>query len=456
MSSEESSSPSTTIKNNTESMRVSPVAVSSASPTLLQGLTTCIVGGGNSAHVLIPLLSEAGHRVHLLTRRPEAWSPEGDDGGAVFCDDTDGNTGEVMLTREGRIDRKSSDPADVIPDADVVVLCMPVHQYRPALARIAPFINREKEEVFVGTVFGQAGFDWMVRSDVVKACQLNNVVAFAIGSIPWICRTTEYGRRGACYGPKVVNTVAVSPSDKFHKLDDIFLNDISYRPYQSGKFRLGEFLDMTLTVDNQIIHPGRCYGLHLRYGGEWPTADDVPYFYRDFDEISADALRKLDDDYTKVREAVKKRFPNRDFRYMLSYLEMERLNHGSSNDDILVSLRDSRQLASIKTPAVEEEVDVDDENGEKKKKTVWRLNRNHRFFDDDIPYGLLIAKWMGEKLGVETPFVDEVIVWAQRLTGRHYLDENTMKIDYEYCLGEKYASGIPDSYGISGIEGILD
>jgi len=62
----------------------------------------------------------------------------------------------------GDINKLSDDYKDVIPDADVIFLCMPVHQYRNALKKLAPFINRSKKEVFVGTIYGQAGFNWMV------------------------------------------------------------------------------------------------------------------------------------------------------------------------------------------------------------------------------------------------------------------------------------------------------
>jgi prephenate dehydrogenase len=114
-------------------------------PSITSITTTCIVGGGNSAHILIPFLSEAGHRVNILTRRPDDWQT------TVYCQITDGMTGEITHTHAGCLDKKSTDPAEVIPDADIIILCMPVHQYRPALDRLAPFINRKKE-VFVGTV----------------------------------------------------------------------------------------------------------------------------------------------------------------------------------------------------------------------------------------------------------------------------------------------------------------
>lgn len=89
------------------------------------------------------------------------------------------------------------------------MLCMPVHQYRDALNRLAPHINRSKKDVFVGTVYGQAGFNWMVH-EVERNHNLTNVVTFAIGLIPWICRTIKYGELGANYGTKAVNVVAVT------------------------------------------------------------------------------------------------------------------------------------------------------------------------------------------------------------------------------------------------------
>lgn len=67
---------------------------------------------------------------------------------------------EVLHTYHGDINKCSSDFKDVIPDADLIFLCLPVHQYRVALKNLAPYINRDKKEVFIGTIYGQAGFNW--------------------------------------------------------------------------------------------------------------------------------------------------------------------------------------------------------------------------------------------------------------------------------------------------------
>ena len=118
-------------------------------------ITVTVVGGGNSAHVLIPFLGETNHTVNLMTRRPTEWKD------TVKCE-LQNMDAQVLETFHGTISKKSSNPADVIPDADVIILCMPVHQYRAALFNLAPHIDPSRE-VFVGTIYGQAGFNWMVH-----------------------------------------------------------------------------------------------------------------------------------------------------------------------------------------------------------------------------------------------------------------------------------------------------
>ncbi|KAL9178775.1 hypothetical protein ACHAXT_003906 [Thalassiosira profunda] len=410
-----------------------------------------VVGGGNSAHVLIPFLSASGHKVNLLTRRPEAWRR------VVTCElqrpsrkkemasygSVNHPSAETLQKVKGTLNVISSDPVDVIPEADVVVLCMPVHQYRDALNRLAPYLNRTKKEVFVGTVYGQAGFNWMVH-EAEQKFQLANVCAFAIGLIPWICRTMEYGSLGANYGSKAVNVAAVTPRNKFDRLREIFLDDISTRWHDKGEFQQAcSFLSLTLSVDNQIVHPGRCYGLWKRYGGKWATEEEIPFFYADFDDVSAECMRLLDADYSKVRDAVRQKFPERDFKYMLDYLNLERVTHKSSNVNIKDSLKNSEQLALIKTPTVY----LGQENG-------YQLNYGCRFFTDDIPYGVLVARWVGQELGVATPFIDEICQCVGTIRDETYLKDG--KVDLEYCLANPSLTGIPPAYGINDVMDILD
>jgi hypothetical protein len=398
-------------------------------------LTVTVVGGGASAHVLIPFLSSAGHRVHLLTRRPRDWERE-------VTLELQSMEGELLRTFTGDLTRISDDPAEVIPQSDVVVLCMPVHQYRAALHKLAPHLRRDPE-VFVGTIYGQAGFNWMVR-EIEREHGLESLTTFAVGLIPWICRVLEYGSRGVTYGCKAVNVAAVSPRERFSALDDGFLSSICEIWLGTGGFvQADSFLSLTLSVDNQIIHPSRCYGLFKRYGGRWGSAAEIPFFYRDFDELSAGILADLDADYSKVREAIRGRFPDRDFPHMLDYLALERLSYQSANTDVRESFTTSQTLGAIKPPTRQ----AGDGS--------WEIDTDHRFFTDDISYGVCIAKWMAQELGLAVPTMDAIIGWVQELRGERYIEAGRLLVDEESLAG-RFRSGIPPVYGIRTIEEVLD
>lgn len=390
-------------------------------------LAVTVVGGGNSAHVMIPFLSANGHNVNLLTRRPNDWKYN------ITCDIVRmDNT--IKKTVHGHIHRKSSDPNRVIPDADVIILCMPVHSYRSALENLAPYIDKHKE-VFVGAIYGQAGFNCMFR-EIQHEHHLTNVAYFTFGLIPWICRADCYGSHGLNYGGNKVNIVAVHPQEKFQKLYQLFLKDVS----RSKFVQAHNFISITMSVDNQIIHPSRCYALWKQYKGRWRSLRDVPYFYRDFDDLSAEILSKVDDEYSLVRTGIRKLFPDRKFPYMMNYMDLEIFSNGSEFKDIKESFRNSPTLGLIKTPT------IGLEDGSR------MLDINCRFFTDDIPYGLLIVKWIAGELGINTPMINEIIQWSQDLRNEHWLNIEDKSIDLEFCLSHKNITGIPPAYGIATVQ----
>jgi hypothetical protein len=389
-------------------------------------LTIAVVGGGNSAHVLIPFLSKNGHTVNLLTRRPKDWNDE------IQCDIVRMDN-SVKKTITGNIHKKSSNPKKVIPEADAIILCMPVHCYRSVLEHLATYIDKNKE-VFVGAIYGQAGFNFMFR-EIQNEFHLTKAVYFSFGLIPWICRADKYGSHGLNYGGNQVNIVAVSPYDKFEKLYLLLLKDISHARFVQAD----SFISLTLSVDNQIIHPSRCYALWQKYNGHWPTLDAVPYFYSDFDDLSTEILSKVDSEYTLIRDGIKKLFPLHDFKYMMNYMDLETFSNESKFKDIKSSFRDSPTLGLIKTPTVELE------DGTR------MLDIHCRFFTDDIPYGLLIAKWIARELNIDTPMINEIIQWSQKLRNEHWLHEDN-SIDMDFCMSHKNVTGIPPAYGITSVE----
>lgn len=385
-----------------------------------------IIGSGSSAHTLIPLLSKANYEINLLTSRPESWKKK-------IRLEYQSETGEVKEIFEGDLDIVSNDPTTVLTNSDFIILCMPVSQYKIALNRIAPFIDNKKK-VYLGTIYGQGGFNWMV-DEIKEKYSLNRIVTFAIGLIPWICRIKKYGEIGITYGPKAKNIAAVYPLEEFDEIEDTFFNDICCRWFHKGEFYQSKnFISLILSVDNQIIHPSRMYGLYLENPGNWDTKEDVPFFYKDFDDISAEILKKVDDDYSKIREKIKKDNPSTDFKYMLDYLSLERFSYDSCNENIKTSFTSSKTLRLIETPVV------------KNKDNKWELNKNHRFFMDDIFYGLCIAKGFAENFSLKVPMIDEILEWAQKILEISLIKSGNLRKD---CTLKDIEVGTPEKYKIS-------
>jgi opine dehydrogenase len=388
-------------------------------------LIITVVGGSNSAHTIVPLLSKSGHCINLLTRNPTKWNN-------LIKMQYTSEQGEIKSVLEGDLKSASSDPKALIPQSDLVLLSLPVAKYREVLHKIAPHIDKNKK-IYLGTIYGQAGFNWMV-DEIKTKFGLTKVVTFAVGLIPWITRTFEYGKIGINYGPKMVNVVAVNPKEEFKELNEVFLNSLCYDYFKVGEFRLADnFISLTLSVDNQIIHLSRLFGLFLKHGGKWTSKSEVPLFYKDYDDLSAKLLEDLDDDYSKIRENLKKLFPEKDFNFMLSYLDLERLSYGSANKKIKESFTTSKTLGQIPTPTIQ------DQDGN------WVFDKNHRFFTDDLYYGLVIAKWFGEQMEIDTPTIDKIINWAQDYIEDKFFHHNKLSISENDLNGFKF--GVPTSYG---------
>lgn len=364
-----------------------------------------LVGGGNSTHVLIPFITSVNKRkISLLTSKPSSWSRN-------ISSEWQRADGTVLHQFHGVLDVASSDAREIIPDADMIILCMPVHNYNEALDHIAPFINRSKK-VLLATIYGQGGFNWMVDR-IRRAHGLDRITACAVGLIPWIARTKIYGSVGITYGPKAVNVVTFDSRDAFEENAE-FLDDLCFSHFRKGKFRCAEnFLSLTLSVDNQIIHPSRLYGLYRSHGGTWRRKEDIPLFYRDYDDLSAELLQRLDDDYTRIRTRIRAEFPQQNFDYMLNYLDLERLSYQSYSENIKDSFVHSETLGTIQTPVIQ--------SG-----SNYVFDKNHRFFHDDIYCGLAIAKWFAERFELRVESIDEILRWAETILEDRILTANGM------------------------------
>jgi hypothetical protein len=128
---------------------------------------------------------------------------------------------------------------------------------------------------------------------------------------------------------------------------------------------------------------------------------------------------------------------------MLDYLTLDRYTNQTGEYSVLESFLLSKTLGAIKTPTV------------KTKTGKWKIDTDHRFFTDDIHYGLCIAKWVADRLALEVPTIDEIINWTQKLRQETLIEGGELKLD-SVDLSQKFISGIPHFYGYQTIDDIVD
>jgi opine dehydrogenase len=318
--------------------------------------TICVCGGGSGSHVTAGLfykltlgyLSEKGYKVNVLTRQPDKWN-EGikENGGMIVHTRKNGETEMTKII--GKINKVSSDPKEVAPEADVFLLGGPAHANPHLLEKIAPYV---KKGAFVGALYGQGGFDWAAKYYLGE--KYSEVTIFALQHIPWICTKMVYGKECKMIGPKkllCVSAIPIKQNDVVAKLcTELF--DI---PTET----LPNFLCLTLTPSNQIIHPARYYGIFKDWDGK-KTYDPktIPLLYEEVDDYSAERLQILSDELQSIKKALEKKYPKLDLTSVKDLGQRIIEQYGSDVTDtsnLKMIFRSNKGYATCKTPVKEVE-----------------------------------------------------------------------------------------------------
>jgi opine dehydrogenase len=250
-----------------------------AFPSPPPSLTVTICGGGNGAHVAAGYISSKGYTVNVLTRRPDDWN-------SSILVSTEGSSWASKGVIRGVLSTVSSDPADVIPQSDVVIIAAPAHAHPQLLELIAPHLPASG--CSVGALFAQGGFDWAAQKALgTKLSSLH--MLFGLQNIPWICKATRYGHEARIIGPKQTLYVTCYPLSRMSAATALMelLFDI---PCAS----VANFLNLTLTPSNQIIHPARYYGIfRVSSISPFPALDKYSKVVQDWDGVRTYSTAEL-------------------------------------------------------------------------------------------------------------------------------------------------------------------
>ena len=333
----------------------------------------CICGGGNLGHVTAGFLAAHGDcEVMLLTRRPALWQQE------LTIQTPEGKS------LKGQLSTVSDSPAMVIPQADIVLLCLPGFSIREELERIRPYLGATTA---VGSVVSSTGF-FFEAFDVLPP----TTPLFGFQRVPFISRITDYGRAASLLGYKPSLNVSIERLD-----DPEPLRALLERLLKVPVHLLGNHYEASLTNSNPILHPSRLYSQWK----DWHEGIVYPkqsLFYEQWTDEASELLITMDEEFQQllnVLPVTKGSIPT-----ITDYYE------STDAASLTRKLRSIEAFKGILSPmkAVEGGGFVPD--------------FNNRYFTEDFPYGLRIIHDQARLHQVETPVIDRVLSWGLKKIGK--------------------------------------
>jgi hypothetical protein len=233
---------------------------------------------------------------------------------------------------------------------------------------------------------------------------------YGFGLYPFASRIVTFGSHVKILGAKTfVNICITGPRERevvpFFK--ELIATPLEFR-------RQPHFLSCVLSTTNALTHPARMHGIYKDWAGPETTWDegDIPMFYEDMDEYSASSLERLNEEALRIRDAIVRKHPEIDLSGVKSRLEVFQAygdNVGDSTS-LLTCYRTNLAYKGITAPVERTEVEG-----------KVRCPAGHRYFQDDIPYGLCVFRYLAELVDVPTPEMDALIEWGQEIMRKEYL-----------------------------------
>lgn len=327
-----------------------------------------ICGGGALGHVVAGWLSARNHAVvNILTGRPEKWQKK------IVVDTPD----EQILN--GSIAKISNRAEDVIPESDIVLLCLPGYMIAKQLEVIKPFL---KPSAYVGSVFSSTGF-FFEALNILD----NKQPLWGFQRVPFISRVNEYGKSAHLLGYKAFHNIAIENVNNSQKVEfAMMMQDWFERPIHV----LQNFYEASLTNSNPLLHTSRLYTM---FGGEneGRIFDRMIFFYEEWTEAAADLYIKMDEEFFRLLKVLPV-----SANYLPTVLDYYESNDAKSLANKLGSIQGFKGITSPMRQL---------ENG-------WVADFESRYFTEDFPFGLKYIWQLAHDKGISCPNIDMVYEWG--------------------------------------------
>jgi len=304
----------------------------------------------------------------------------------------------------------TEDPDAAFSKADMIFVTYPAFLRKSFIEMYQEYI---KEGAFLGFVPGYGGAEYSCTNLVRRGINI-----FGFQRVPYVARTREdgAGRIAGILSSKkelYVGAIPCAKTDAAAKMIEHLL-DI---PVHS----LGEYLSITLAPSNPLLHITGLYNVFKNYAeGEYYS---YPLkFYEEWNDDTSEMLFQYD---AELQEICRRLEP-------LDMSEVVPLPVYYESPTPEMMTRKLKSIESFKAVMVPL----------KAAERGYVPDLSSRMFVEDYPFGVCVIKDFALMLGVNTPTVDRLLEFYERISGHRYFNK-----DGSYT-NEIEHTGIP---GINGI-----
>jgi len=356
-----------------------------------------VIGGGNLGSLIAANLSLVSDvTVTLWTRKPDKFIEK-----LLVVDKEKGTeyySAEVIITDQVKV---------AISNADVIFCAVPSFAYETYVLQLVPYI---KKAALLGFVPGSGGAEFLCRELLP-----NSTVIFGLQRVPYICRNIKYGEICGCYSTRNMLFAASIPLEATK-----YICDLMKHLFKIPCTALHNFLELTLVPSNAILHTSRLYQM-FRLSDNYSYTYN-PLFYYEWDNEASELLLSCDSELQNICQS----FGELNLSGIVSLKEYYGVNTPTQLTEKMKSISAFKDILS---PMVE------------RSSGKWEPDLQSRYFTEDFPYGLAVIKGFANIAKINTPVIDDILQWYQKIIGEEYFSlSGQIGKDIDRC-------GAPQRYG---------
>lgn len=362
-----------------------------------------ILGGGN---IGMCALAEASRRpdvdATLVTSHSDRF------GDKIYLNDVE----KGIFLKSGEI-KLSCDLAESVRGADVVFCTYPAFMRENVLKTLT---SEMAPGSLLGFFPGYGGAEYHCGDLLNKGVGL-----FALQKVPYVARTEKPFEVAGLWSRKSELRFAVLPASRSSEVQYI-LEDI----FEIKSISLPNYLSATLLPGNPLLHTAGSCSMLRNYDGA--PFDEQIYYYRSWDDDCSRLICRMSDELMSICDKIPMDLSGVDS--IQDYYE------SPTPEALTKKFHSIPSFWDLTLPM-------------KKLEAGFIPDFSSRFFTEDIPFGVCLIKGLAQIVGVETPALDEVLEWYEKMTNKcYFLRDGSYGPD-------AHEAAIPQRFNITSVDDLV-